>query len=131
MKPPGKIYNDFRATRPYENGRFASQVINAMDEDKRAAFGAMVNRVHFFTMVDERDSAQAIEKGLTANFTGSHTLFINDSLNWTAIESRLLAELFYPDVKTFKRDMPGTETLISIDRARELIGYEPEFTFGG
>jgi hypothetical protein len=106
-------------------------VINAMDEDKRAAFGAMVNRVHFFTVVDERDSAQAIEKSLTANYTGSHALFINDSLNVSAIESRLLAELFYRDVKTFKRNMPGTTTMIGIDRARELIGYEPEFTFGG
>lgn len=126
-----KEFNDFRATRPNENGHFASQVINAMDEEKRAAFGAMVNRVHFFTVVDERDSAQAIEKSLTANYTGSHALFINDSLNIAAIESNLLAELFYPDVKTFKRDMPGTTTMISIDRARELIGYEPEFTFGG
>jgi len=30
------------------------------------------------TMVDERDSAQAIEKGLAADYEGSHVLFINE-----------------------------------------------------
>ena len=80
---------------------------------------AMNFRVNFFTLLDERDSAQAVEKGLTANFDGSHTLFINDSQNWTGVESRVLADLFYPDVKVFNKPLVGTETVISIDQARQ------------
>jgi hypothetical protein len=58
-------------------------------------------------------------------------LFINDSRNNTGIESKVLAELFYPDVTTFKKDLADHETLVSIDHARRLIGFEPEYSFGG
>jgi NAD(P)-dependent dehydrogenase (short-subunit alcohol dehydrogenase family) len=127
-----KSYNDFRATRPYEvpiRG-YAREKMNEFPEEQRAAIGAMSQRVNFFTMLDERDSAQAFEKGLTAEFTGSQPLFVNDSLNWTGVESHVLAELFYPDVKQFKKELKGRETVISIDKARQLIGFEPEFSFG-
>ncbi len=127
-----QAYNDFRALHPYENPvpGFARQRINELPEEQRAMLGAMTQRVNFFTMLDERDSAQAIEKGLTVPYEGSHPLFINDSQNNTGVESRLLAELFFPDVKVFKKELAGTETLVSIDRARELIGFEPEYSFG-
>lgn len=122
-------YNQFRASRPYETQGRAMQLITDMPEDQRFGMRAMSNRVNFFTMLDERDSAQAMEKGLTADYSGAHTLFINDSHNWTGIDSAVLAELFYPDVKIFRKPLVGTETLVSIDRARQLIGFEPEFTF--
>ena len=123
-------YNVFRATRPYEVMGYARQKVSSMPDEQRAAMMAMNFRVNFFTLLDERDSAQAAEKGLTANFTGSHILFINDSQNWTGVESRVLADLFYPDVKVFTRPLAGTETVISIDQARQLIGFEPEYSFG-
>ena len=122
-------YNQFRASRPYETQGRAMQLITDMSEDQRFGMRAMSNRVNFFTMLDERDSAQAMEKGLTTDYSGAHTLFINDSHNWAGIDSAVLAELFYPDVKTFRKPLVGTETLVSIDRARQLIGFEPEFTF--
>jgi nucleoside-diphosphate-sugar epimerase len=123
-------YNDFRATRPYEKPAVsARQLLNALPDDRRMSMSAMWNRVNFFTHLDERDSAQAVEKGLDASFEGSHALFINDSHNWSGVESRLLAELFYPDVKEFKKPLVGTETLVSIDHARALIGFEPEYSF--
>jgi hypothetical protein len=123
-------YNDFRATRPYEQpGGQIRQRIMAMPEEDRLPLMAMSNRVNFYTWVDERDSAQAIEKGLTAGYEGAHPLFINDSANWTGIESETLVDLFYPDVICFKKPLSGHNTLVSIDRARALIGYEPEFSF--
>jgi nucleoside-diphosphate-sugar epimerase len=126
-------YNVFRATRPYEVPipGSARQKIGELPEEQRTAIGAMTSRVNFFTMLDERDSAQAIEKGLTVEYSGSHALFINDCLNWTGIDSAVLAELFYPDVKRFKKELRGTETVISIEKARQLIGFEPEYSFGG
>ena len=84
---------------------------------------------NFWTLIDERDSAQAIEKGLTAAYEGSHPLFVHDSRNSAGIESETLARLFFPEVTARKRPLAGIETLISIDRARELIGFEPEYSF--
>ncbi len=90
----------------------------------------MTCRVNFWTLLDERDSAQAIEKSLLANIEGSHALFVNDDQNRSGIPSRVLAELFYPDVKNFKKPLEGLDTLVSIDRASQLIGFTVEYTFG-
>lgn len=84
-------------------------------------------RTDFWTAADERDSAQSIEKSLTTDYDGCHVLFINDSHNRTGVESRTLVELFYPDA-SWKRPVAGTEALVSIDKARSLIGYEPEYS---
>lgn len=125
-------YNAFRATRPYEPPKAQETWENEdYPADTNPERMAMSQRVNFFTMLDERDSAQAVEKGLTAEFEGAHVLFINDSLNWTGVESRVLADLFYPDVPIHKKPLTGTQSLVSIDKARALIGFEPEYTFGG
>jgi len=86
------------------------------------------SRFNFWAFLDERDSAQAFEKGLTADYEGSHPLFINDSHNWLLYETERLLELFYPEVTRRTRPIAGSESLVSIDRARELIGFEPEFS---
>ncbi len=125
-----EAYNAFRSGRPYEQGGSVREYIASLPEEERGMLAAMSNRVNFFTMVDERDSAQAVAKGLSAPFSGSHALFINDRLNWTGIETRVLVDLFYPDVKELKKPLPGRESLVSIDRARALIDFEPEYTFG-
>ena len=123
-------YNEYRAGRPYEPPKASKETLENYPEDNHPMMMAMVNRTNFFTMLDERDSAQAFEKGLTADFEGSHALFINDSLNWTGIELRDLARLFYQDVTEIKPGLAGTQSLVSIDQARRLIGFEPEYTFG-
>ena len=80
-----------------------------------------------WTAVDERDSARAISLAVTGDYSGSHTLFINDRVNITGIPSQELMEMFYPDV-TVAHPIGRYETLVSIDRARDIIGYEPEFS---
>ncbi|MBE0697083.1 MAG: NAD(P)-dependent oxidoreductase [Anaerolineaceae bacterium] len=125
-----KSYNDFRASKPYEKDNNTSQLLNNLPEAERNLLFSISFRVNFFTMLDERDSALAVEKGLEASFEGSHALFINDSRNWTGVESRVLADLFYPDVNEFKKEITGYDTLVSIDRARQLIGFEPEYSYG-
>ena len=44
----------------------------------------------------------------------------------TGVESEALLDLFFPDVTARKRTLHGAESLVSIERARELIGFEPE-----
>ncbi len=86
------------------------------------AFG----RNDFWTDLDVRDAAQAIEKALVAGYTGCHPLWVVGSHNNLGLPSQGLAALMYPDVKTWKRPVIGDESLVSIDKARALIGFEPE-----
>ena len=86
----------------------------------------MFGRTDFWSIINAEDAAQAIEKGVLADYEGSHPLFVNDSENSLGVCSRLLAELYFPEVTTWKRDVKDAETLVSNDRARALIGYEPE-----
>ena len=88
--------------------------------------GLIFGRSNFWTSIDARDSAQAIEKGLLADYAGCHSLFVNDSENLVGVESELLARTFFPDVPARRRPIRGAESLVSIDRARGLIGFEPE-----
>lgn len=87
------------------------------------------DRFNLWAVIDERDAAQSIEKSLTVGFEGSHALFVNDRVNYLGVESETLAALFFPSVSARKSALPGAASLISIDRARALIGYEPEFSF--
>jgi len=122
-------YNQFRAKRPFESGR-GRGIYKDLPEDMAEAIGTMGRRVNFFTMLDERDSAMAVEQGLRAEFEGSHVLFVNDSKNNAGVDSQLLADLFYPDVTQFKKTLVGNETLVSIEKARQMLGFEPEYSFG-
>ena len=82
---------------------------------------------NFWASIDARDSAQAIEKGLLAEYEGSYPLWVNDSHNSAGIPTKTLTAWFYPDVP-LKRQIAGTETLVSIDKARQLLGFEPEYS---
>jgi nucleoside-diphosphate-sugar epimerase len=84
------------------------------------------DRFNFWAYVDERDSAQSIEKGLTAKYEGSHALFINAKNNSLEYDSMTLVKLFFPEAKEWKQPLHGAESLVSINKARSLIGYEPE-----
>jgi len=87
------------------------------------------SRMNFWALLDARDAAQAFEKSLLADFEGCHPLYVNDSHNSTGIETETLLGLFFPDVTARKRPLTGAEALVSIDRARQLIGFEPEYSF--
>lgn len=92
---------------------------------RRFMLGSITN---FWTGIDAEDSAQAIEKSLLADYEGSHPLFVNDSHNLTSIKSEALVSLYFPNVKERKHPLEGTECLVSIQRARELIDFEPEYS---
>jgi len=85
-------------------------------------------RNDFWAMLDGRDAAQAIEKAVLAEYTGSHPLWIVGSHNSTGLPTQGLASLMYPDVQTWTRPVEGSASLISIEKARSLIGFEPEYS---
>jgi nucleoside-diphosphate-sugar epimerase len=94
-------------------------------------FAFMRHKVNFFTYVDELDSAQAIAQSLTAEYEGSHPLFINASRNSFGLPLEDLAKLFAPDEPELRPVREGDTSAVSIDRARALIGFEPRWEISG
>lgn len=88
----------------------------------------MADRFDFWAFIDVRDAAQSLEKGVTATYEGSHALFVNAAYNSMGYDSRTLAEMFYPEVTQFKHDLNDATSLVSIEKARSLIGFEPEYS---
>jgi nucleoside-diphosphate-sugar epimerase len=78
--------------------------------------------------VDARDVAMACHRGLEADLTGAHHYVIAASDTIMNTPSADLMKEVFPDVPLTKE--PGTyETLLSIDRAREELGYEPRYSW--
>jgi nucleoside-diphosphate-sugar epimerase len=78
--------------------------------------------------IDERDAAAACRLALTADVSGSEAFIIAaaDTV-MTRPSADLMAEV-YPGVK-LTRDVPGTGTLLAIDRARRVLGFEPQHSW--
>jgi hypothetical protein len=83
------------------------------------------DRYNFWAWVDERDAAQSLVKSVTAEYEGAHALFVNDHANSLDYDAGTLARIFFPDVP-LKSDLSRSASLVSIERARALIGFEPE-----
>lgn len=85
-------------------------------------------RFNLWGYVDARDVAQACVKSLTADVTGAEvvTIAAPDTIMKQTNEELIAAA--FPGCTL----RPGTgphDTLISIDKARQLIGYAPEWTW--
>ena len=92
--------------------------------------GAMMfGRSNFWTSLDVRDAAQAVEKGLLADYVGSHAVYVTDARNFVGFPSEELARVFFPEVRARKKPLNGEETFVSIDKVRNLIGFEPQYPF--
>ena len=78
--------------------------------------------------VDARDVAQACRLGLEAPVKGAEVCIIAAADTcMTRANTDLMAEV-YPDVE-LKPGAEANQTLLSIDRARRLLGYEPKFSW--
>ena len=77
-------------------------------------------------MIHAENSVQAFQKGLTADYEGAHPLFVTQAQNIAGVDSAALLQLFSPDVSERARPIVGNESLVSIERARTLISFEPE-----
>jgi nucleoside-diphosphate-sugar epimerase len=119
---------EFRRQRPYEFHPDRPQSARNTHLDDLLFRLYDVDRFNFWASLDERDAAQSLEKGLTTDYAGDHVLFINDPCNSLGYGTRTLIRLFFPEVSHFKSDLSSSAALISIERARALIGYEPEYS---
>jgi len=74
--------------------------------------------------IDARDGAQAVRKALAYQATGVEIFIIANADTVMSRSSASLAAEVFPSVKITK-DLGEHETLLSIDKARRLLGYEP------
>ena len=106
---------------------------NVMGPDDYAAFptfqdDATTRQWNLWGYIDERDGAQAVERALERRGPGFETFIIAAEDTVMERSSAELAQEVFPDVAV-PRPLTGRETLLSIDKARRLLGYAPEHTW--
>ncbi len=74
--------------------------------------------------IDARDGAEAVRLSLEADFTGFETFIIANSDTVMRQDSAALADRCFPGVER-RGDLRGRVTLLGIDKARRMLGYEP------
>jgi nucleoside-diphosphate-sugar epimerase len=106
---------------------------NVMEPSDYAAFPSFDKnpagrRFNLWGYIDARDGAQAIRKALQAPLRGAHVFIIaNADTVLTRANSDVVAE-FYTSVP-FKRTIGANETLLSIEKARRVLAYEPQYSW--
>jgi nucleoside-diphosphate-sugar epimerase len=106
---------------------------NVMDVEDYAQFPSFEDDPrqrswNLWSYIDARDGALAVQRALECDLTGFEAFIVAspDSVMSTA-SADLLARCF-PDVP-LKRPVSGTETLLSIDKARRLLDFQPVHTW--
>ncbi|WP_369055549.1 NAD-dependent epimerase/dehydratase family protein [Kineococcus terrestris] len=107
-----------------------SNVMHVEDYARFPSFDAdpHLRRWNLWGYIDARDGAQAVRRSLQRTGPGVEVFVI---ANADTVMSRSSAELMaqvYPDVEV-RRELGEHETLLSIDKARRLLGYEPQHSW--
>lgn len=76
--------------------------------------------------IDARDGAQAVRLALQHEATGMEVFIIANADTVMSRPSAELAAEVFPGVPV-RRELTGNETLLSIDKARRVLGYEPRY----
>ena len=106
---------------------------NVMDPADYAPFpsfdaDAMLRKWNLWGYIDARDGAQAVRKALTADVTGREIFIIAaaDTV-MTRPNAELVAEVF-PGME-ITGEVGHNQTLLSIDTARRLLGFDPQHSW--
>lgn len=87
-----------------------------------------LRRWNLWGYIDARDGAQAVRRALEYTAAGADVFIIaNADTVMSRPNDTLLAEVF-PDVP-LSRPVEPHETLLSIDKARRVLGYEPQHSW--
>ncbi|HKE16476.1 MAG TPA: NAD(P)-dependent oxidoreductase [Kofleriaceae bacterium] len=106
---------------------------NVMDVADYAAFPAFdadprLRKWNLWGYIDARDGAQAVRRAIEASFRGFEAFIIaNADTVMSRTSASLMAEVF-PSVP-IKGDVAANGTLLSIDKARRMLGYSPQHSW--
>ncbi len=107
-----------------------SNVMEPPDYEQFPSFDAdpRARKWNLWGYIDARDGAQAVRKALEYDATGADVFIIaNADTVMSRSNASLVAEVF-PGVEV-RRDLGDRDTLLSIDKARHLLGYEPQHSW--
>jgi nucleoside-diphosphate-sugar epimerase len=106
---------------------------NVMDPEDYKAFPGFdadpkLRKWNLWGYIDARDGAQAVRRSLEAEFKGFEAFIIaNADTVMSRSNASLLAEVF-PGVPQ-KGQISNNGTLLSIDKAKRLLGYVPQYSW--
>jgi nucleoside-diphosphate-sugar epimerase len=106
---------------------------NVMEPEDYAAFpgfdaNPMQRKWNLWAYIDARDGAQAVRRALESDLTAAEVFIVaNADTVMSRPNAELAAEVF-PGVP-LADGLGANETLLSIDKARKLLGYEPRHSW--
>ncbi len=83
---------------------------------------------NMWAYIDARDGAQAIRKAIEWEATGMHAFIIANADTVMSKSSTELMRDYLPQVPV-RKALSEHETLLSIEKARRVLGYEPAFSW--
>jgi nucleoside-diphosphate-sugar epimerase len=106
---------------------------NVMYPEDYAAFpsfdsDALLRKWNLWGYIDARDGAQAVRKALEFDTTGTDIFIIANADTVMSRPNQVLLDEVFPGVPV-KRPFGPNETLLSIDKARRVLGYEPQYSW--
>ena len=78
--------------------------------------------------IDARDAAQAIRLSLESKLKGAHVFGIANANSVTGRSNDELLDQVFPGTKR-KRPLKPNESLISIEKAKTVLGYRPRYNW--
>jgi len=106
---------------------------NVMSSEDYAEFpsydsDAMLRKWNLWGYIDSRDGAQAVLLALDKALPGFEAFIVaNSDTVMSRPNDELVAEVF-PGVE-IRRDLGVNDTLLSIDKARRMLGFEPRYSW--
>ncbi|MCB5291353.1 NAD-dependent epimerase/dehydratase family protein [Arthrobacter sp. SO3] len=107
-----------------------SNVMDPEDYEEFPGFDAdaMLRKWNLWGYIDGRDGAQAVARALEHGAPGFEAFIIANADTVMSRSSASLAAEVFPNVAVAK-ELGEHETLLSIDKAKRLLGYAPEHTW--
>jgi UDP-glucose 4-epimerase len=107
-----------------------------MDRERQANMNAQserwgaydTNARHFWGWNDIAESAHACTLAIEANFGGHEAFFINNEDTSADEPTEELIKQVYPEAE-IRSPMPGHATAISVEKAKNLLGWKPKATW--
>jgi nucleoside-diphosphate-sugar epimerase len=87
-----------------------------------------IRKWNLWGYVDARDVAQAVARALEAEVTGAEVAIVAAADTCMRRPNADLLQAVFPDVP-IRGDIDGRRTLLAIDHARDVLGYEPAYSW--
>lgn len=113
-------YSNVTHTDPAQPASYANWPDNWADPHAR--------KENLWGYVDARDAALAARLGLEADLTGAHEVIVAAADTATSRPTQDLVDAVFPGLRVDPALGPH-DTLLSIDRARSLLGFEPQWSW--